>query len=123
MTKNKPQKIRENFILYENKNWKYKIDVISRKRYYVLEVNWKIVPISKQVIDSYIITQANNYIINLNFIWNINSYIEADTYELLIIKILKELVRYLQKQEILNMELSNILEKIKMKHNKILNNN
>lgn len=123
MTKNKPQKIRENFILYENKNWKYKIDVISRKRYYVLEVNWKIVPISKQVIDSYIITQANNYIINLNFIWNINSYIEADTYELLIIKILKELVKYLQKQEILNMELSNTLERINMKHNKILNNN
>lgn len=123
MTKNKPQKIRENFILYENKNWKYKIDVISRKRYYVLEVNWKIVPISKQVIDSYIITQANNYIINLNFIWNINSYIEADTYELLIIKILKELVKYLQKQEILNMELSNTLERINMKYNKILNNN
>lgn len=123
MTKNKPQKIRENFILYENKNWKYKIDVISRKRYYVLEVNWKIVPISKQVIESYIITQANNYIINLNFIWNINSYIEADTCELLIIKILKELVKYLQKQEILNMELSNTLERINMKHNKILNNN
>ena len=123
MTKNKPQKIRENFILYENKIWKYKIDVISRKRYYILEVNWKIVPISKQVIDSYIITQANNYIINLNFIWNINNYIEADTYELLILKILKELVKYLQKQEILNMELSNTLERINMKHNKILNNN
>jgi len=60
--------------------------------------------------------------VNLSVIWITNTYINAPTYEFLIIKFLKKIIRYLQTQEISTANLKKTIYRIKAKSNDIIEN-
>jgi hypothetical protein len=89
------------FIKYQTKYWEYELDVFSRKKCYLIKINWKIQPISKKIIDWLIHQSSNqydldNYNIDLSVFGIENWFLKASTYEILLQKTLHILAEILQ---------------------------
>jgi hypothetical protein len=116
-------KKKRDFIPFENEFWKYQIDTNSRKKCCIIEVNWEKFPISKDLLNTFIImsrNKYNDYELNLDIIWINNCIIKATTTEYLIIWILQELVKLIQKNEISTIELKQTIIKVRKESHLIL---